>query len=220
MARGELKKHWIPTEGAFRGLLTWLDEGVDSGGDRYLEMRRRLVSYFDRRNSSTPDEHADETLNRVARRLEEQAVIVDTSPAHFCYLTAKFVLLESRRGPDHQQRSLEEVPLAARRASDLESAPTEGTENHERLLGCLEDCLETLTPADQDLILEYYRGERREKIDGRRRLASRLALTLNAVTIRAARIRNRLEQCVAACAAGSESKSSSLSHQSEDNAKA
>ena len=44
------KKGWELTEGAFRQLLGWLDEGKDSGGEKYLEMRRRLVSFFDRKN--------------------------------------------------------------------------------------------------------------------------------------------------------------------------
>jgi hypothetical protein len=35
---------------AFARLLTWLDDGVDSNGERYFVIRRRLVSDFDRRN--------------------------------------------------------------------------------------------------------------------------------------------------------------------------
>jgi len=57
-------------------LLAWLNEGVNSEGVKYLEMRRRLVSYFDRKNCAVPDELADETLNREARRLEERDVVV------------------------------------------------------------------------------------------------------------------------------------------------
>lgn len=216
MAREDLKKHWIPTEDAFRGLLAWLDEGVDSGGNRYLEMRRRLVSYFDRRDCPFPDENADETLNRVARRLEEQGTIVAASPAHFCYLTAKFVFLESIRTAD-QERRLEAETIASRAASSPASLLTTESDDLERLMRCLESCIETLDSSDQELILDYYKGERREKIDGRRRLAEHLGLTLNAVTIRAARIRNRLEHCVGACMAGGETKSTSLSHQSVDN---
>jgi hypothetical protein len=71
------------TPGAFRQFLNWLDQGVDSSGEKYLEMRRRLVGYFDRKNCLTPDELADETLNRVARRLEEEGAITDTPPARY-----------------------------------------------------------------------------------------------------------------------------------------
>jgi hypothetical protein len=41
------KRGWVPTQGAFRRLLGWLDEESDSGGRSYLEMRRRLVLYFE-----------------------------------------------------------------------------------------------------------------------------------------------------------------------------
>ena len=67
-----MKKDWAQTASAFHRFLTWLDEGVDSHGEKYLEMRRRLVSYFSRKRCLSPDELADETLTRVARRLKEE----------------------------------------------------------------------------------------------------------------------------------------------------
>src|ERR1035438_5025058 len=91
-----LNKGWAMTPGAFRQFLNWLDQGVDSSGEKDLEMRRRLVGYFDRKNCLTPDELADETLNRVARRLEEEGAITDTPPARYCYIVAKFVFFECR----------------------------------------------------------------------------------------------------------------------------
>src|SRR5882672_8434992 len=74
----EVKKGWEPTPAAFSRFLTWLDEGVDSGGETYLEMRRRLVSYFDRKRCVSPDELADETLSRVVRRLDEEGTITES----------------------------------------------------------------------------------------------------------------------------------------------
>ena len=49
------------SQAALARLLEWLDEGTDSGGERFLEMRRRLVSYFDRKNCLEADDLADET---------------------------------------------------------------------------------------------------------------------------------------------------------------
>ena len=43
---------------AFSRLLEWLDDGVDSYGEKYLEMRRRLIAYFDRRNRPFADDLA------------------------------------------------------------------------------------------------------------------------------------------------------------------
>jgi hypothetical protein len=65
---------------AFTRLLRWLDEGSDSQGERYLEIRRRLVAYFDRRNRPAPDVLADETLDRVSRTLEESGRIRSRRP--------------------------------------------------------------------------------------------------------------------------------------------
>ncbi|HKV63445.1 MAG TPA: hypothetical protein VJO16_16155 [Candidatus Acidoferrum sp.] len=198
----ELKKDWTLNPGAFRQFLNWLDEGVDSGGERYLEMRRRLARYFDRRNCSTPDDLADETLNRVARKLEEKGEIVGASPAHYCYIVAKFVLLEFGRRPDRNLTSLDENPgtdwvmasLTASSREDLDAVAKE------KLFDCLERCLGKLQLEDRELVLDYYRGEQRTKIERRSELAARLGLTTNALSIRACRIRSKLEICVSTCA--------------------
>jgi len=63
--RVEPKKDWVLTPDAFDQLLQWLDQGTSSSGESYLEMRRRLVAYFNRKHCPAPDELADETLNRV-----------------------------------------------------------------------------------------------------------------------------------------------------------
>lgn len=69
-----------------------------SDGQNYLEMRQRLVAYFDRKNCSAPNELADETLNRVTRRLEEENLTDSEAPAaKYCYIVARFVFLEYLR---------------------------------------------------------------------------------------------------------------------------
>jgi DNA-directed RNA polymerase specialized sigma24 family protein len=198
-----LKKGWTPTTDAFRQFLHWLDEGVESGGEKYLEIRRRLVLYFDRKNCLAPDELADETLSRVANKLQEQGEITDLSPAHYCYVTARFVFLEHLRQPEHKHKSFEQ--LAHVRGAQFErsvsgaSAARDNKEGEkEELLDALERCLNSLAPADRELILEYYRGDGATKIESRRKLAERLGLSANALSIRACRIRNKVEECVRA----------------------
>ena len=200
MASVGYKKDWSPTAGTFHQFLHWLDEGTDSGGEKYLEMRRRLVGYFDRKNCVAPDELADETLNRVARRLEEQGAITDTPPARYCYITAKFVFLENLRSGQRSEISFSELPPGAVESVLGAPAPeTSALVTKERQFACLEDCVAKLAPADRDLILEYYHGEQPAKIKRRRGLAQSLNVTLNALSIRACRIRNKLELCVRNC---------------------
>jgi len=191
-----IQQDWPAEHGAFRRFLNWLDQGDDSGGQRYLEIRHRLVQYFDRKSCSSPDELADETLQRVARRLSEEGEIRDLSPAHYCYIVAKFVFLEYQRSPNRAQVSLEAV--AARHAATSGTVPPAAEEQGIRL-NCLENCLQKLPEEHRTLILEYYRHERRSKIECRREMAVRLGVTMNALTIRACRIRERLEQCVRTC---------------------
>jgi len=201
IAQPAATKSWTQTPGAFRHLLTWLDEGVDSDGERYLEMRRRLVSYFGRKRCVSPDELADETLNRVARKLEEHGTIADASPARYCYIVAKFVFLEYLRGAERRQTSLDEV----RGVADVMSRPAEARADQDAVaetrFDCLDRCLRQLTAYDRALILEYYSGDQGPSIERRRQLAARLGLTANALTIRACRIRGVLEACVNGCTA-------------------
>ena len=196
-----MKKHWTPTQDAFREFLHWLDEGVDSGGGKYLELRRRLVLYFDRRNCLTADDLADETLSRVAQKLQEKGEITDLSPAHYCYVIAKFVFLEHIRRAEHSHARFEEVSAPGRRGIALPEQPPPdlASAGGEQMLDCLDRCLKKLPRADGDLILDYYQGEQRERIQRRRQTAARLGLSANALSIRACRIRAKLEACVRSC---------------------
>jgi hypothetical protein len=53
---------------------------------------------------------------------------------------------------------------------------------------------------DHDLIIRYYYGEERVKIDNRQKLADELGISSKTLVVRALRIRKRLEECVERCA--------------------
>jgi DNA-directed RNA polymerase specialized sigma24 family protein len=186
------------TQLAFTRLLAWLDDGVHSNGERYLEMRRRLVSYFDRRNRSAAEELADETLNRIGRTLEQTGAIATKPPARYCYVVAKFVLLEDIR------RERRHVPLDETWHADVNRKAVgvgsdSGVKLQEHRLDCLDRCLQELKPDQRELIVEYYADVRRQKIERRRDLATRLGISMNALAIRAFRIRDGLMACVEGC---------------------
>jgi DNA-directed RNA polymerase specialized sigma24 family protein len=167
----------------------------------YLEMRRRLAVYFDRKNCPSADDLADETLNRVARRLEEEGVIVSTAPARYCYIVAKFVFLESRNEEQRKPVSLDALSDQGRSRvlSSAEGCESDQKQTEESRLLCIERCLQRLEPHDRELIFQYYHGEQRAKIENRQRLAARFGLTANALSIRACRIRSKLETCARQC---------------------
>jgi DNA-directed RNA polymerase specialized sigma24 family protein len=196
---GEKKKDWTLNSRAFRRLLTWLDGGENSDGQKYLEMQRRLAAYFDRKNCPTPDELADETLNRVARRLEEEGVTEGDTPARYCYIVARFVFMEHLR--EMRKDSTLTNHLRQQPHTDDLVASEENDEQKikERRLNCLEQCLDRLESASREIILRYYVGKARVKIEHRRALAEGLGVTINALSIRACRIRDKLEACVREC---------------------
>jgi hypothetical protein len=59
--------------------------------------------------------------------------------------------------------------------------------------------MQQLTPDSRELVLQYYQGEKKAKIDHRKRLALRMGIGLNALRLRAFRIRETLYQCVQNC---------------------
>jgi DNA-directed RNA polymerase specialized sigma24 family protein len=206
MVGNGLREERVLTEHGFSRLLEWLDDGGgDSKGETYLEMRRRLVSYFDRRNRPSPDELADETLNRIARTLEQDGEIAVRPPARFCYVTARFVLLEDVRKREHANLPLEGPRGTATSGTPgFACAPVQDDDEaaaKEQRLGCLERCLDTLKPDQRELIVGYHHDARREKIERRRDLAKQLGISMNALAIRACRIRDALETCVEGCCA-------------------
>lgn len=187
------------TELAFSRLLEWLDDGVESHGERYLEMRRRLASYFDRRNRPDADELADETFNRIGKTLEAGAIHT-RPPARYCYVVARFVLLEDFRRERRHVRIEEpwRLDIAPPPGFSL-TEPDEGRALREQRLDCLDHCLQGLKAAQRDLVIEYYRDARRQKVERRRDMASRLGITMNALGIRVCRIRDALMECVEGC---------------------
>ncbi|HEV7743486.1 MAG TPA: hypothetical protein VGO56_00700 [Pyrinomonadaceae bacterium] len=184
-------------EQTFRRLLAWLDQGANSNGQSYLAIRERLLGYFDRKNCVQADELADETLNRVARRLEEEGGNIETEmPAKYCYIVARFVFMEYLRAKEREIVALDDIGRQANATSP------EDRDRKERLLECLDRCSAKLEASQRELIFGYYSGEQRVKIENRRSLAQTLKITVNALSIRACRIRDRLEHCVRECASG------------------
>ena len=153
-------------------------------------MHGRLVAYFARKGCRTPEELADETLSRVARRLDEEGAITGVIPAQYCYIVARFVLLEHLRSADRHR--------AAIRFDIGDRAIDPDAERREQRLSRLDACLAELTREDRALILAYYAGNGPSRIDARRSLAASLGLTANALTISASMLRERLRACLAA----------------------
>jgi DNA-directed RNA polymerase specialized sigma24 family protein len=170
-------------------LLSRLDPEPDRAGSLYEALRRTLVKFFDWRGAWAPEEGADETLDRLCRKLEAGEAVDDLRS--YAHGIARLVLLEQWRSPGAKAARADDQELARIPAPD---PVDEGV-----LGGCLQRCLAELPPDARELILAYYTDEGRAKIDNRRRLAEAHGLSENALRSRAQRLRDRLEDCIARC---------------------
>jgi DNA-directed RNA polymerase specialized sigma24 family protein len=172
----------------FEKLLTLLDPDRERAGDEYEAIRSKLVKFFGWRGWPRPEELVDETIDRVCWRLAEGEVIRQSDPFLYFHGVAKNVLREAWQSQEPRKTRHHPPPLdGADEAMELEAR-----------LSCLERCLEHLSPTEQELIVRYYGGQGSELIERRRRLAEEMGIPLNALRIRAYRVRVRLADCVEA----------------------
>jgi len=179
------------TAEAFSQLLSTLGASDDQAGERYEDLRRTLIRFFEWRSGPFPEELADETLTRVARKLTEGIKIRNIGS--YCYEVARFVLLEAQKGKDSKR-----VPLDSEQFRSPNNTTEEADEKQLRL-GCLDDCLKLLPQESRELILSYYNYDRSGQIDRRKTLAEKLGVKREALANRAQRLRDKLQHCVTAC---------------------
>jgi RNA polymerase sigma factor (sigma-70 family) len=174
----------VLTQEAFDRLLSWLDMNRDEAGKKYEAIRSRLIKIFTCRGCSEAEELADETINRVAAKVNaiEDGYVGD--PVLYFYGVAHKIHLEYLR------RSRPVPQVVSVEAS---------TDEDEREYDCLDDCIQHLQPNQRELVLEYYQEDKRAKINHRKELALKMGIALNALRIRAHRIRATLQQCVEDC---------------------
>jgi DNA-directed RNA polymerase specialized sigma24 family protein len=183
------KTGWALTAEALSKFLARLDPDRERAGESYEHLRLTLTKFFDWRGANFPEEYADETLNRVIRKVD-QGDAIDDIPT-FCHGVARMVLLEKLKSPDHRRSDIESMPPSAL----LAPQPEEADERRE----CLQKCLREMPLESRQLILQYYSDDKRQKINNRLALANQLGIPLNALRSRAQRIRDKLEVCVRNC---------------------
>jgi DNA-directed RNA polymerase specialized sigma24 family protein len=183
------RQKWALNQEAFDKLLVAFDVDRDTAGRKYLEIRNNLTRFFEWRGCSFPEDHADETINRMAKRVFEGEEILNHSG--YAMGVARLLLLEINKGRQREQSALAEIGAAP----DV-YVPEDDEESR---LTCLRSCLQTLSPDNRDLILQYYQGEKGEKIENRKKLLDRLGIPVNTLRMRALRLRERLQACVEEC---------------------
>lgn len=175
---------------AFEALLRQLGPDREYAGARYEQLRRRLMAVFEYRHCHHSEELADETLDRVARKLQEMdGRFEGDDPARFVFGVAWNVARESFRRPS---------PAALPESWEQATASPEA-DDAQREHDCLERCLQRLDAADRELVLGYHQGERSARIRRRSEIANEQGLSPNALRLRIHRLTARLRECVGRC---------------------
>lgn len=183
------RQKWTLTREAFDQLLVSLAPDPDTAANKYLEIRNNLMRFFEWRGCPFPEDHADETINRVARRIVEGELVLNHSS--YCIGVARLLLLEI-----HKERAKQQVALSEMNRSEVWESDSSQNEGQ---IACLRSCLKNLPSENCELILEYYQGDKANKIANRKRLSARLGVPINTLRMRALRLREKLQDCLETC---------------------
>lgn len=186
-------KVWTPSQDDFERLLNWLDPADrDRAGEKYEAIRQSLIRTFVWRGCHKPEELADETINRVMKKLPIVIDKYENDPALYFYGIGRNVLKECHREVATYRLIAEPERLNASQQDDE-------SENRERVFACLDECLGQLSESSRVLVLHYYEVQGMAKVNFRRDLAQELGVATNALRVRVHRIRTQLQKCISAC---------------------
>lgn len=174
-----------PTPEEFEKLLSWFDSDRDTAGHKFNLIHSRLIKVFASRGCVDSESLADEVINRVAVRIDTVKVNY-SDPIRCCMGFVEYVHREYRR--DEEKTRIFTGPPPRRPADELEKEDV-----------CLEQCLEKLPKTERDLLVLYFQGEKRDRINRRKKLAEERLLTLNALRLRAHHLRKEMHHCIVTC---------------------
>jgi RNA polymerase sigma factor (sigma-70 family) len=183
------------TQEAIDLLLARLHPDRESAGRVYQQLRDKLTIFFECRRCDFPEDLADETLNRIARKIWEGELIVDVD--RYALTVARYILLEYRRRPFNTTLSLDNrLPEYDLEIAETAERAQANEEEEERRRSDMRRCLLALPAEDRELLIEYYQDVERAKRDHHQEMAKRLGLTPNALYIRIHRLREKLAACL------------------------
>src|SRR5256714_13902319 len=167
----------------FDRLLNWLDADRERAGLLYERIRWRLVTILASRGCTLAEELADETIDRVARRVPDiEQTYVGDKAIYFLGVMNNVHHEYLRRPPPPRL-----VPVE------------DGIQAREEIHLCLDNCLSQPAPYSRQLIERYYAADKKAKIDLRKVIAREMGIKASTLRLRALRIREKLQSCIEQC---------------------
>jgi DNA-directed RNA polymerase specialized sigma24 family protein len=180
-----MSKEKTITQNKFDKMLAWLDEDREIAGEKYEKIRLSLIRILSWNHCNIAEELADEAIDIVVGKIDELLEFYVGPPELYFFGVAKRLL---------KAHSLEGAPRSPLPEPTTDEDLQRQWRRNELLDRCLSRCIEDLPSDDAQLIVRYYQGERRQKINNRKDLAA--GLTRNALSVRVHRIRKELEKCI------------------------
>ena len=163
----------------FDKLLAWLDPDRDRAGEKYEDIRRRLIQFFMGRGCWEPEVLFDTTVERITRRIDELFETYVGEPIRYFYGVARKVFQEWLNDHDHPP-----------------PPPPDPPSDPDPYYDALEFCLDLLPAEDREVAVAYYQERKQAKIVYRKNLAERRGMTVEGLRTRVHRIRKGLKQCI------------------------
>jgi len=176
----------VLTSVTFEKLLARLATDREREAEEYETLRRRLTKYFELKGLRSPDSAADETLDRIALKIEAGEDVRDF--IHYAYGLVRWIVFERIRAEERERRTYDNL-------AQLRSGS--GSPSVAAYLETLEICLNQLVEEDRELLRVYYADAARVDCAWQRiELAKTKGLTLNSLRLRVFRLRQVLEKCL------------------------
>jgi DNA-directed RNA polymerase specialized sigma24 family protein len=175
----------IINQDSFDALLEWLDPDREKAGQKYEVIRGGLIRIFISKGLSDAEHYADETVDRVIKRLPDIRAGYVNEPVRYFHGVARNIIREATRRREIPTDVLPEcLPLIP---------------GNSEMAEYLSKCLKMLPPEKQDLILDYHLYDGHEKIAHHQQMANDLSITVGALRTRAHHVRVALEKCILSC---------------------
>ena len=188
-----MKKSYELGQKQFDTLLGFFSTDREEAGEIYEEIRKGLFRFFEFKGCNDPDLLADDTINRVALKIDAFDPAKNVKPATYFYGFASNVLMEYRRIAGRSVSITENEYLLPTTESGSDSPDVESE--------CLQKCLANLPADERELIVEYYCCERQDKLILRKQMSEKFKCSAAALYTKIFRIKGVLRGCMKNCLA-------------------
>ncbi|MBX7169405.1 MAG: hypothetical protein K1X72_00520 [Pyrinomonadaceae bacterium] len=186
-----MPKDTVLTQDDFEALLLWFSPDREEAGAKYEEIRNGLIRYFNFKGCSEPENLADETINRVAKKFSTLDTNNSNKHITFFYGFASNIYKEFRK--KIEQKTVEIDPNL-RDKNDEDEYKQKENKYH-----CLDKCLGKLSEMDRHLAIQYFCKEKSAKFEHRRQLAEQLELKMGTLHVKVHRLKSVLRNCLENC---------------------